>query len=392
VYALCCAFSAVLLAYQVYVGKEDDVDNSAVAICHRLCKEAHITGEKGHVLYTDNWYTGIKLCKEFFEEYGWTVVGTVTTTDKKARADEDIPFLKLSNGARDGVERGWYREAVIKMVTKHRRVYYIQCTTWRDKKQVCFLSTNKVGASHGLTVKRHTKRRAQRETLAAPRAQRDYVNYFNAVDRNDRDSADYSTTIKTCRYYIRIFCWILDRVVHTIFVCIITLVKFGIGKPEWKRYGNKHQGRHDFQVDLAISLINYAIEREWDGKSEKPDWMRQRKCVPCSCQECYFCLNGITTGVTHISKNSKLAVHYKCGATIRTARCVDVAVFLDKGCDYCKMCMRKLKGKIGKNGNKLTWNQKKNQCTTSTYGCPQRSCNEHVCRACWAEGYDKHRK
>ena len=99
-----CAFSAVLLAFQISVGKEDDEENSAVAICHRLCQESGITNERGHVLYTDNWYTGIKLCKEFFEEYGWYVVGTVTPTDRKARADEDIPCLKLLNGARNGVK------------------------------------------------------------------------------------------------------------------------------------------------------------------------------------------------------------------------------------------------------------------------------------------------
>ena len=135
--------------------------------------------------------------KEFFEKYGWSVVGTVTPTDKKARADEDIPFLKLSNGARNGVERGWFREAVIKMKTSSGKVYYIQCTTWRDKKQVCFLSTNTIGASQGITVKRHCKIRAGRETLATPRVQREYVTYFNAVDRNDHDSAEHLTTIKT---------------------------------------------------------------------------------------------------------------------------------------------------------------------------------------------------
>ena len=138
VYALCCAVSAVLLAYQVYTAKEDERDNSATEICHRLCRSAGITKERGHVLYTDNWYTGIKLCKEFFERYGWTVVGTVTPTDKNSRADEDIPFLKLSKGARDGLERGWFREAVIKMKTKTGKTYYIQCTIWRGKKQVCF--------------------------------------------------------------------------------------------------------------------------------------------------------------------------------------------------------------------------------------------------------------
>ena len=95
--------------------------NATVATCggsRRLCRSAGITKERGHVLYTENWYTGIKLCKDFFERYGWTVVGTVTPTDKKLRADEDIPFLKLPKGAKDGLERGWFREAVINMKTK----------------------------------------------------------------------------------------------------------------------------------------------------------------------------------------------------------------------------------------------------------------------------------
>ena len=93
-----------------------------------------------------------------FEEYGWTVVGAISATDKKARADEDIPFLKLSKGTRNALERGWFREAVIQMKTKTGKTYYIQCTTWRDKKQVYFLSSNRVGASEELTVMRHTKR------------------------------------------------------------------------------------------------------------------------------------------------------------------------------------------------------------------------------------------
>ena len=183
------------------------MENSALAIYHRLYQESGITNEQGHVLYTDNWYTGIKLCKEFFEKYGWSVVGTVSPTNRKACADKDITFLKLSNGARNGVKRGWFHEAVIKMRTSSGRIYCIQCTTWRDKKQVCFLSTNTIGASRGITVKRYCKKQAGRETLAAPRVQREFVNFFNAVDRNDRDSAELSTTIKTNWYYIRILTW-----------------------------------------------------------------------------------------------------------------------------------------------------------------------------------------
>ena len=50
------------------------------------------------------------------------------------------------------------------------------------------------------------------------------------------------------------------------FVVVVSLSYANIGKPGWKKYSNKHTGRHDFQIDLAISLINYAIEKEWDGK------------------------------------------------------------------------------------------------------------------------------
>ena len=391
VYALCCACSAVLLAFQVYVGKEDDeTENSAVPICHRLCRQAGITGERGHVLYTDNWYTGMALCKQFFEEYGWTVVGTISATDKKARADGDIPFLILSKGARNALERGWFREAVIQMKTKTGKTYYIQCTTWRDKKQVCFLSSNRVGASEGLTVRRHTKKRKQREVLAAPRAQRDYVRFFAAVDRNDRDSSDYSTTIRTCRYYLRIMCWILDRVVHTMYVVVVACVSAGIGKREWSEYALTHNGRVNIQIDLAIALMHYAIDREWDGEGERPGWMRQKDFLPCDCRKCYFCLKGHTTGIAHKKKTRVKVFSSRTGLSTWTDKCTDVAVNLGRGGAICRMCMRKNKGTLNKDGTKLSCVQRRRLPSTGTsrMGCPQ--CDETICQDCWKEGYDKH--
>ena len=73
-------------------------------------------------------------------------------------------------------------------------------------------------------------------------------------------------------------------------------------------------------------------------------------------------------------------------------KCVDVPVNLEKGCGYCKQCMGKMKGKVlvGKDGRNLTFAQKRKLCTFSRMGCPQPSCNEHICDACWAEGYTKH--
>ena len=144
-----------------------------------------------------------------------------------------------------------------------------------------------------------------------------------------------------------------------------------------------------------MALINYAIMKEWDGKSEKPDWMRNRACVPCDCEECYFCLNKITSGVAHRSRKSKVVLHYnsaRSGQSVQTDKCVDVPVKLEKGCHYCKQCMGKMKGKVllGKDGRNLTFAQKRKLCTFSRMGCPQPSCNEHICDSCWAEGYTKH--
>ena len=51
------------------------------------------------------------------------------------------------------------------------------------------------------------------------------------------------------------------------------LVNSGIRESEWGRYLKKEFGRHDFQIDLGMALLNRAIEWDWDGSSKKPGWM-----------------------------------------------------------------------------------------------------------------------
>ena len=74
-------------------------------------------------------------------------------------------------------DRGWYREAVIEMKTTHGKSYYIQCTTWRDKKQVCFLSSNRTGSSAGknIIVSRGRKGTKDKEQIAGTIAQQDHA-------------------------------------------------------------------------------------------------------------------------------------------------------------------------------------------------------------------------
>ena len=127
----------------------------------------------------------------------------------------------------------------------------------------------------------------------------EYVTYFNDVDKNYHSSSFYSSTIWKIRYYLRIFCWTLGRVVHTLFVLVCHLAKLVIGNSEWNNYLNRNNGCHKFQIDIAISLINFAIALEWDGESKRPGWMRQSEFVPCDCGMCYFCLHVLTDGIGH---------------------------------------------------------------------------------------------
>jgi len=82
VLALCCTLSAVILSFKVYIGKEDDSDGTAVGVYNDLVVDAGLAKQQERVLYTDNYYTSVKLAKHMFEKYQWTIIGTILPTDK----------------------------------------------------------------------------------------------------------------------------------------------------------------------------------------------------------------------------------------------------------------------------------------------------------------------
>ena len=74
VFCLCCAVTAVMLAFKVYCGKDNNkTDNTMVDICERLIHKAglaqNITGGviRGWTIYSDNYYTSVKLAKHLYE-------------------------------------------------------------------------------------------------------------------------------------------------------------------------------------------------------------------------------------------------------------------------------------------------------------------------------------
>ena len=70
VFAICYDLSTILLGFKVYVGQENDVDNTALGIFDYLAKEAGLASAIGRTLYTNNYYTLMALAKHMFNKYG----------------------------------------------------------------------------------------------------------------------------------------------------------------------------------------------------------------------------------------------------------------------------------------------------------------------------------
>ena len=78
-----------------------------------------------------------------------------------------------------------------------------------------------------------------RVEIHAPQCEIDHVDHFNAVDSNNRDISEFSTTNKNICLYLRIFCWMLDRLVHTLYVILVFLVVSGIWDNDRIKYQDK---------------------------------------------------------------------------------------------------------------------------------------------------------
>jgi hypothetical protein len=120
---------------------------------------------------------------------------------QKARGELDLP--PFVDGALDKVPRGWFRRATRSFTNKRGAKYLVQCTVWKDKKQVGFLHTHCCWAKRWWVDALSKNKR--RLVINCPPVQKNYAKNMNGVDRNDRDSADYTTSIRINRWYLRIF-------------------------------------------------------------------------------------------------------------------------------------------------------------------------------------------
>jgi hypothetical protein len=174
--------------------------------------------------------------------------------------------------------------------------------------------------------------------------------------------------------------------IYCLFVVVVFCAKDNVG-PEWWALYLKKGGSYLFQIDLGMTLINYALmENEWeDIEGPRPNWIRRPELIPCDYNNFFSCLKGLTTGIAHKKPKETMTVfiQHDNSRTVQK-RCTDTQVDQKRGGSYCRMYFKRSKGAVGADGKKVSAALKK-------LGCP--SCNQpSICRKFWAEGYDMHAK
>jgi len=96
----------------------------------------------------------------------------------------------------------------------------------------------------------------------------------------------------------------------------------------------------------------------------------------------YVCSFGCLIGIDH-KRQKRTVTHFvqHDGTRTKTVGCTDKRVDLQIGSNYCKQCYRERPG---------TREEKLDGINYSRMGCP--SCEERICKECWAKGYDMHQK
>ena len=196
------------------------------------------------------------------------------------------------------VERGWSRVAFQKVKCTGSNSFIVQATIWRDKRLVGFLHNHKVDLTALDTVKRWSPTKKCKKEIKSHPVVNDYAHHMNGVDKKDRDTSDWTVSLKSYRFYLRIFYWTFDGVIHAMQRIIKNIVDGpGVDNKKKKkkkkshpfsRYVDKDWGHYRFQMDLGIALINYGLSIDWKDPTNKkvprPSYVRQRKdWVPCDC-------------------------------------------------------------------------------------------------------------
>ena len=210
-------------------------------------------------------YTSLPLMAALWARYKCYLVGTTRLTTKASRTKDDFAFKKLSGGAAGDLKGGWLRWAYRKMFVGGKWVYTVMAVVWKDKKICAFLSNKFVGPpSEDAAVERRRKGESERKTIPAHEVVQAYVRGYRWVDAADRGMSDWTVARASRRWYMVIVYYLINVVVWNVWIIVGFWDKSTTADADaYINSDSSHHGhRMSFQMRLARSLVNHAVQME----------------------------------------------------------------------------------------------------------------------------------
>ena len=191
IWALACSDCAYVFDLQVYLGKQGNTEHG---LAHRVVTDLCLLnlGPNNHVVYMDNFFTGIPLIRQLENAVIYSV-GTIRNNRSLYPAClKDKAMLK-------SMKRGEYHTASSGSMV---------ASVWRDTKVVSFLSN--VHNSYGTSTVERKKKDGTVVQINSPPCVHDYNANMGAVDKSDQLRQSYAIDRKSRRWWRRLFHFLLD--------------------------------------------------------------------------------------------------------------------------------------------------------------------------------------
>lgn len=197
-----------------------------------------------HIIYFDNFYTSLPLVY-FLAKQGIHTVGTVQQNRiPNNKLPDRKTFMKKS------VPRGSYEERVSTLDGVD-----MSCVAWKDNKVVTLLSTY-AGALPVTEVSRYDKAKKETIGITFPFIVQEYNKYMGGVDLMDSFLGRNHITIRSKKWYLRIFFHLLDLAV------INAWVIYRKNAMERNHHKKNLLTMSQFRNELAFVLCNKGTSKE----------------------------------------------------------------------------------------------------------------------------------
>ena len=239
--------------FDVYTGKKD-----AAAGEHGLSTQIVLDlmegmEGKGHVLYTDNFYSSPTLFDLLWDKTIYCC-GTVRPHRK------DFPkILRTNLPKKRNAPRGFYRYL--------SRKHLMSCV-WFDRRFVHFLSTAHIPRLADGTLPT-IPRRDGRDFIdvECPPLLAPYIAHMRGVDRGDQMTALYNVGRKSKKSSRRIAFYLLEAALLNAYI-----IEGRIGDTRHTEKGRSKRDYREFRLELGVALIgNFSSQKRRGRKRQRPD-------------------------------------------------------------------------------------------------------------------------